>query len=91
MSWGEAIRLAYVLAADTSSHVCASVSGWEYPITRADMTLRSLFDLTKAINTARGTPSPYPRPWPDSDSRSFGRSSVSVEEWEEIKRRNMTL
>lgn len=62
MSWGEAIRLAEVLAADPSSQMAAALAGWEHPVSREDITLRDLYDL-QHMSKAKKRPKPYPRPW----------------------------
>lgn len=62
MSWGEAYRLTQILVQDPSSHVAASLAGLEYPITRVDLVLRDLYDLTHAIAAGKKRPKPYPRP-----------------------------
>ena len=45
MGWGEAWRLMDVLLTDPSSHVAAAVAGWDYPLSREDITMRDLYDL----------------------------------------------
>lgn len=64
MSFGEALLLVEALAGDPSSHVAAALGGWAYPISRADVTLRDLYDL-QHMSKAKRKPRPYPRPWPD--------------------------
>jgi hypothetical protein len=63
--WGEAVRLARMLAADPSSHVAAAVHGWQHPWTREAMLLADVFDLTQVVNWAEKHRQPqlYPRPW----------------------------
>ena len=61
MSWGEAIRLTNLLAADPSSHVAASLAGWEHPASREWLVLADLFDAFRVANFKK--PAPYPRPW----------------------------
>lgn len=67
MSWGEAVRLTKVLAADSSSQVGAALSGWDSPVPRDALILMDLFDLTHEIAWAQGggkgrRPAAYPRP-----------------------------
>lgn len=78
--WGEAIRLADALAADPSSHVCAALNGWQYPIDRSTLAVADLFDLTVAMNTPKGhTPKRYPRPW-DPPPKRLGDPSQHSQE-----------
>jgi len=84
MSYGEAIRLTSVLAADPSSQVAAALGGWLHPLSRADMTLRDLFDLTYKAHTER-TPKPYPRPWDKRLERTGSGTSMTVAEFRALK------
>lgn len=65
MTWGEALRLTKELQRDPASHVAAALMEFEHPISREDVVLRDLFDLTYQIAAAGGKqrPKPYPRPW----------------------------
>ena len=74
MSWGEAWRLTMVLAGDPSSQVGAALGGLSYPVDRADLVLRDLFDLQHQSKSRRRVP-PYPRPFPDSSRRTLGAGS----------------
>lgn len=87
MSWGEAIRLTQTLVADPSSHVGASLAGWEYPASREVLLLMDVFDLTHqaawAQSGGKGTkPKPYPRPWP---ARQRTRTKPTVSQAEVIE------
>lgn len=77
MTWSEATRLSGLLLADPSSWVCASVAGWQHPLSREAITLADLFDLTYAANTSRkSNRKPYPRPWvADSQGRKHGNAA----------------
>lgn len=82
MSWGEAVRLVEVLASDPSSMLGAAMAGWQYPLTRGELTLRDLYDLQHK-SKAKRKPKPYPRPW-DAKPKQIG-TSLSVAEYEAIK------
>lgn len=69
MSWGEAYRLASQISLDTTSHVAASMGGWDHPISREALVLMDLFDLQHASKAGKRRPKPYPRPWPDRGKR----------------------
>jgi len=84
MSYGEAWRLMEILIADPSSQLAAAVAGWAYPVTRAELTLRDLYDLQHRSKSRR-KPKPYPRPW-DPQPKQIGKgTSVSIAEYEAIK------
>lgn len=79
MSWGEALRLTKILLSDPSSLVTAHAAGWEHPVTREDMVLRDLFDLTHqaALAGSKKRAKPYPRPWKTARSRTKPAASVT--------------
>lgn len=82
MSYGEAIRLARVLASDPSSEIAAALSGWSHSLSRTDVTLRDLYDLQHASKSQR-KPQPYPRPW---DERPLGQgTSLTIAEYRELR------
>lgn len=84
MSWGEASRLTTILIGDPSSRLGATLAGWQYPTTREDLTLRSLFDLQGRSKYGRKHAT-HPRPW-DPQSKRFGAgASVSVSEFQSLK------
>ena len=74
VDWPEAIALTRELCRDSSSHVCASLAEWDYPLSREALILADLADLFIQANTdrKRGKPKPYPRPFltPGTDRRS---------------------
>jgi len=84
MSFGEAIRLTSVLAADPSSHVAAALGGWAYPLSWGDITLRDLYDVQLASKSKR-KPKPYPRPWDERPTRTGGGTSLTIAEFRAIK------
>lgn len=63
----EAVDLCEQLLQDMSSHLCASVSGWDYPMSRADMyaaaTLARVINVTSGEGEKPFTPD---WPWPDA-------------------------
>lgn len=68
-SWGEAFRLTGLLLGDTSSHVGATVAGWERPATREELALMELWDL-QYLKTGAKKRIRYPRPWPSKTKRT---------------------
>lgn len=70
VDWGEALRLTQVLARDGSTYTAAAVGEWDYPLSSEGRILADLFDLW----TAEGA-DPYPRPWPDPNTRVVGRGT----------------
>ena len=84
MSWGEAIRLTQILAGDPSSHVAAALGGWAHPITRADITMRDLYDAQVASKSKR-KPKPYPRPWDKQPVRVGGGTSLTVDQYKAMR------
>lgn len=65
VEWPEAIALTKELCRDSSSHTCASLGEWDYPISRESLILADLADLFIQANSDRkkGNPKPYPRPF----------------------------
>lgn len=79
MRWGEAYRLAGVLARDPASAVAASVAGWHYPLSREALALADLYDLQHHSKVKR-KPKPYPRPWVDKDRKRHGTGRYTPNE-----------
>lgn len=79
MTWGEAIRLTFVLAADPSTAIGAALAGWSHPTPREAIVLMDLYDLQHTSKSKR-TPKPYPRPWALPTRRSFGRTRMTREQ-----------
>ncbi|HKY57659.1 MAG TPA: hypothetical protein VJL80_06450 [Aeromicrobium sp.] len=84
VEWGEAIGLVQTLAADPSSYIAASVSGWDYPITYEAAAVMNLFDLMHDIAWQQGgrkgsRPRPHPRPWRDR-AKSRPKPTISQDE-----------
>lgn len=84
MTYGEALRLTTVLAADPSSQIAAGLAGWAHPVTRADLTLRDLYDL-QYMSKAKHKPPPYPRPWDKQPERTGADTSLTVDQYRAIK------
>jgi hypothetical protein len=80
MPYGEAFRLVTILAADPSSQIAARLGGWVHPITRADMTMRDLFDLQHA-SKSKHRPDPYPRPWDEQDKHTGAGTAMTVAQY----------
>lgn len=63
--WREAIDLVDGLTNQDGTHTQAAVVGWRWPMTRADIDLRSLRLLTMNIyRNEKEHPAPYELPWP---------------------------
>lgn len=63
VTYGEAKHLIEQLAADPSTHLCAELNGWIFPIGVQDLILADLVDITIKVNSGKKKPDPYPRPW----------------------------
>ena len=74
MSWGEALRLVAVLAADPSSHLAASINEWKHPRSPEWLVLADLFDVTAQAHFQK--PKPYPRPYRDPNAKHHGRTDL---------------
>lgn len=85
-------RLLRVATREPSSVLFAAQHGWAFPVTREWMASADLFDAIQALIkvTAQSTrkPKPYPRPWPDSNAASFGKTDLSPADAREVLRRN---
>lgn len=68
MSWGEALRQTVTLMSDPSTQVAAATGGWDYPVSRLDLTLRDLYDLTHQVASVKRV-KPYSRPWAGKKKR----------------------
>lgn len=87
MSWGEAWRMVQILLADPSSHLGAEFRQWDYPISREDMTLRTLYDLQHQSKAKRRNVPPLSRPWLLSSKRLGAGTRMSIAEFEAMKAR----
>lgn len=83
MTWGEAFRLTRILSVDPGSAVCASIQGWDYAMSREALILAGVYDIQHA-SKAKRRPAPYPRPWPDENRRTFGRTKLSIARLKEV-------
>ena len=62
MSWAEAHHHTMTLVADPSSQVCASINGWDYPVSQEWLVLRQIHD--KFVQGKFRKPFPFlPTPW----------------------------
>ena len=77
-SWGELWRLVEIVGHDPSSQLAAAISGWEHPVSREWLALADLWDVLVAVNTHKGSPGHYPRPWAKTDpgTRRIGVTSL---------------
>lgn len=71
MRWGEAYRLALLLAQDPGTQVAAAVAGWVHPLAREALVLADLYDL-QHMSKAKKRPRAYPRPWGDKARTTKG-------------------
>lgn len=83
MPWGEAYRLSEILLGDPSSMLGAALAGWQYPLTRGELTLRDLYDLQHRSKSKR-KPKPYPRPWDKKPVKIGGGTGLSIAEFESV-------
>ncbi|WP_065962828.1 hypothetical protein [Curtobacterium sp. UCD-KPL2560] len=85
-------RLLRVATREPSSVLYAAQHGWDFPVSREWMAAADLFDavqtLIKVTAGSNRKPKPYPRPWPDSASNRFGKTSLSPAAAREVLRRN---
>lgn len=85
IGWGEAWRLFVELMGDPSSHVAASVAGWQYPLSREGIALLDLFDMTGRASWGKKHKA-HPRPW-DDPPKKFGTGRKTKTQWAEFKAR----
>lgn len=85
MDWGEALRLATILAADPSSQVSAALGRWKHALSWEAIAIRDLYDLQHASKSKR-KPKPYPRPW-DRPAQVHGAGGMPVEEYRALRAR----
>jgi len=74
VSWGEAVRLVGVLAADPSSHICAALNEWQTPRSPEWLVLADLFDAFVRANYRQ--PQAYPRPFRDPADKHHGKTDL---------------
>lgn len=70
-TWLEAVHLVAILLRDMSSWTHASVSEWEYPVSREWIVNAHVYDLLAAVNSKK-KPKPYPTPWPEAGLNKIG-------------------
>jgi hypothetical protein len=63
IGWDEALRLVRIIRSDPSSALAAEIEGWSHPVSRLEVVLMDLWDLTAAAATSKGKPPRYPRVW----------------------------
>ena len=73
MSYGEAVRLVGVLAADPSSHLAAALNDWLAPRSVEWLVLADLFDAFVRANYRK--PQAYPRPFPEPGAVKRGKTN----------------
>lgn len=81
VTFTEASRLVTLLASDPSSRVGAALMGLDYPVSREQIVLMDLYDLTVRANSdpKKGRPKPYPRPWRSAETK-VSKPGVSQED-----------
>jgi hypothetical protein len=87
MSWGEALRLTFILAVDPTSQVCAALAGWVHPLSFEGIALRDTYDLLHQVN-AKKRPKPYPRPWDKPAKKHGAGSNLSLDEYQALRDRH---
>lgn len=80
-------RLLRVATRDTASVLFAATHGWEFPVSREWILAADEMDAFLQANSTRKT-KPYPRPWPDSNTNTYGKTTLSPAEAREVLRRN---
>jgi hypothetical protein len=75
MSYGEAVRLVGVLAADPSSHLAASLNDWSAPRSVEWLVLADLFDAFVRANYRKAQR--YPRPFLDGGAVRRGKTNLN--------------
>lgn len=83
MTWGEACRLTRLLSVDPASSICAALQKWDYPMSREALILAGIYDIQHASKSKR-RPDPFPRPWPDHNKRTFGKTRMTVDRLREV-------
>lgn len=73
MTWGEAVRLAGVLARDPSSELTAALNDWSAPRSVEWLVLADLFDAFVKANYQRAQK--YPRPFLDGRTTRRGNTT----------------
>lgn len=62
MSLAEAARHVERIRSDPSSALAAEIEGWDYPVSRLEVLMMDLWDLTAQMSGTKKPPR-YPRPW----------------------------
>lgn len=88
VSFLEAALLVAVLMRSPDSWLQASVSGWEYPVSRDWIVASHTYDLHAMANSGKGKkPKPYPNPFPDRSKVKTGKTDRSPAEVRELLRK----
>lgn len=61
-----------MLMKSTDSWLMATLSEWDYPVTREWTVLAHVYDLLALVNSGKKKPKPYPAPWPDENTKKLG-------------------
>lgn len=81
VSFLEAALLVSVLMRSPDSWLQASVSEWEYPVSREWIVASHTYDLTAMANSGKGKkPKPYPNPFPNKAKVRSGKTDRSPAE-----------
>jgi hypothetical protein len=87
MSWGEALRLTFILAVDPTSQVCAALSEWRHPLSWEGIALRDLYDLQHQ-SKAKKKPKAYPRPWDKPPTKHGSGSTLTPDQYQALRDRH---
>ena len=76
-----------MLLQNPESHLFAVEAGWKWTVSREQMVLMDLYDLTHSSLVPKGKarPKPYPRPWPDEKSTRIGGKKTVRRTVEEVR------
>ena len=86
MSWGESYRLTLELASDPSSHVAASIAGWDHAVSYEWIVLANTYDAFVSANSSTRQ-KPYPRPWDEKPQAIGAGPGMSIEEYRAMRAR----
>lgn len=76
--WSFAIAAAVEILTDPASRVFASVTGWDYPMSRTEIwETRGWERVMNALRGGKEDPIMYPFPWHDSDPDKAERALIA--------------
>lgn len=75
LSWVEFYHLVEDLLNDPTSRLFTAMAGNKFPFSREWVLLADIFDVLAASNSKR-KPKPYPRAWPEKQTRIGGKKKM---------------